>query len=276
MPSHKKILFITGSERRHQFMRMAIAADPSMDVALSVCEGAEMSLKNRMADASESSPILRQHIEGREQSEEDFFQSFCQTSPDLSHSMIVPKGDINADYVLQKVAALGVEYVACFGTSILKAPWFKAFPDRILNLHLGLSPYYRGSGTNFWAMYHGRFECVGATFMLMDDGIDTGKIIHQIRAKVMPGDNAHIIGNRLIRDAASAYVSVIKNFGPDTKFASKDFFPSGETLCRRKDFTAEFVEKFYNEFASKLNAHIKNAGEKEKQVPIFCGSMEAS
>ena len=53
-------------------------------------------------------------------------------------------------------------------------------------------------------------EFVGATFMYLDQGIDTGKIIHQIRARIYENDNLHIIGNRLISDAIIIYKELIK------------------------------------------------------------------
>ena len=44
------------------------------------------------------------------------------------------------------------DVVLVFGTGLLKAPLIGAFPGRIINIHLGLSPYYRGAGTNFWPL----------------------------------------------------------------------------------------------------------------------------
>ena len=41
---------------------------------------------------------------------------------------------------------------------------------------MGISPQYRGSSTNFWAMYHGRYECVGATIHRLTKGLDSGPI----------------------------------------------------------------------------------------------------
>ena len=43
------------------------------------------------------------------------------------------------------------------------------------------------------------FEFFGYTFMYLDEGIDTGEIIHQGRPKIFPYDNPHQIGNRLIK-----------------------------------------------------------------------------
>ena len=62
-----------------------------------------------------------------------------------------------------------------------------------------MSPYYRGSGTNFWPFVNNELQFIGATFMHIDEGVDTGEIIHQIRANIFHDDNIHQIGNRLIR-----------------------------------------------------------------------------
>ncbi|MEQ1524058.1 MAG: hypothetical protein ABL936_22600 [Aestuariivirga sp.] len=45
----------------------------------------------------------------------------------------------------------------------------------------------------------------------MENGIDTGQIIHQLRARVYFGDTPHTIGNRLIQDVALVYGAVITN-----------------------------------------------------------------
>src|SRR5690606_10372264 len=96
--------------------------------------------------------------------------------------------------------------------SLIREPLLSAFQGRFLNVHLGLSPYYRGSGTNFWPLVNGEPEFVGATFMHIDAGVDTGEVIHQIRARIFPGDTPHQIGNRLIADMARVYAALIRDF----------------------------------------------------------------
>ena len=62
--------------------------------------------------------------------------------------------------------------------------YLKVFSNKILNIHLGLSPFYRGQATNYWAFVNNEIQFIGATFHKIDGGIDTGPIIHQIRPKV--------------------------------------------------------------------------------------------
>ena len=45
----------------------------------------------------------------------------------------------------------------------------RGFPAACLNIHLGLSPYYRGAGTNFWPLVNGEPEYCGATIHFLDE-----------------------------------------------------------------------------------------------------------
>ena len=99
-----------------------------------------------------------------------------------------------------------------YGCSIIQEPLLSVFDGRFVNVHLGLSPYYRGSGTNFWPLVNKEPEFVGATFMHIDSGIDTGEIIHQIRADYFWGDTPSSIGNRLILKMSATLKDLILNF----------------------------------------------------------------
>ena len=75
--------------------------------------------------------------------------------------------------------------------------------------------------------------------MHIDEGIDTGEVIHQIRANIFPEDNTHTIGNRLILDSFKTCVKLILNLeyihnsnSNDDKFVIKK-------LYKQKDFNEE-------------------------------------
>ena len=48
--------------------------------------------------------------------------------------------------------------------------------------------------------------------MYLDEGIDTGEIIHQGRPKIFPYDNPHQIGNRLIKKMTKDFIKLVINF----------------------------------------------------------------
>ena len=90
---------------------------------------------------------------------------------------------------------------------INKPDLIDAYKGKFLNVHLGLSPYYKGR-TNIFPIIDKRPEMVGATFMYIDQGIDTGDIIHQIQADYFVGDSVHSVGNRLIKKMTKCYADL--------------------------------------------------------------------
>lgn len=118
-------------------------------------------------------------------------------------------------------------------------------------MHLGLSPYYRGSGTNLWPLVNGEPECIGATFMHIDAGIDTGEIIHQIRGRVFPYDTPATLGNRLIKDTAAACRSLVERFDTLRKMPQQAREVQGR-FYRKSDFTEDTVHAVYKNLADGL------------------------
>ena len=57
-----------------------------------------------------------------------------------------------------------------------------------------------------------QFHFFGYSIIFMDEGIDTGKIIHQSRPKLFLNDTPHTLGNRLIKKMAIDMVKLVKNF----------------------------------------------------------------
>ena len=50
--------------------------------------------------------------------------------------------------------------------------------NNAVNIHMGLSPYYRGSSCNFWAVYDDNPHSVGATIHRISKGLDSGPILY--------------------------------------------------------------------------------------------------
>jgi hypothetical protein len=263
-----RVVILTGSELRHTFFRKALALDPGVEVLLSVCEGQEKSLLRLLDPAREGVELQREHILAREASEQDFFYPFVRMTPDSSHPRFIGKGRVNDREIVESIVDLQPDLLLAYGCSIIKAPLLEAFPRRFLNVHLGLSPYYRGSGTNFWPLVNGEPEFVGATFMYIDAGVDTGEIIHQIRARIHPGDTPHQIGNRLIGDMTIVYRDVVGKYGELVPMAQPPV-PQNERYYRTKDFSPESVEQLYANFRSGLvEAFLRERDERLHHSPL--------
>ena len=62
----------------------------------------------------------------------------------------------------------------------------------VIGGHPGITPYYRGAYSPFWALRHGRPDMVGFTVFLLDDGVDTGPILAQERVLIVPREDSHL------------------------------------------------------------------------------------
>jgi len=65
-------------------------------------------------------------------------------------------------------------------------------PVATIGGHPGITPFYRGSYSPFWALLRGEPHMVGCTVFLLDDGIDTGPILFQERLSLGPDATSHL------------------------------------------------------------------------------------
>ena len=246
-----RVVILTGSELRHDFFRKAVSLAQDIAVLRSYTEGLEGTLRTTIDSARPGSALQLRHLSLRDRSERDFFGSFVALAPDRSNVLAIPRGTVNEPLVISEIETLGPDLILAFGPSLVREPLLSRYAGRFVNIHLGLSPYYVGSGTNFWPLVNAEPEFVGATFMHIDAGIDDGAILHQIRARIYPEDGPHQIGNRLIADMVCATIHLVRHFDELGPGVTPNRPPTARTY-RKKDFTAEAVETLYANFRTGL------------------------
>lgn len=107
--------------------------------------------------------------------------------------------------VHEAILALGADsrtVIAALGWMFIFSSWFiQTWKNRIINVHPALLPKHGGKG-----MYgHHVHESVlasgdqesGVTIHLMDEGVDTGRILLQKTCPVLPGDTADALQKRV-------------------------------------------------------------------------------
>ena len=66
-----------------------------------------------------------------------------------------------------------------FGSSYIKGELIDFLvKKKAINIHAGVSPYYRGTDCNFWALYDGNPHLVGSTIHLLSKGLDNGPMLY--------------------------------------------------------------------------------------------------
>jgi folate-dependent phosphoribosylglycinamide formyltransferase PurN len=253
--------------RRHAFMANAIAS--RLDVA-GVWQEEKSFQPLKYAQTAEDEAIIQQHFEARDASERAFFRDHDTV---CAPARRVPAGGCNDPAEIEAMRALQPQVVLVFGTSLLKQPLIDTFPGRIINVHLGLSPYYRGAGTNFWPLVNGEPEYCGATIHFLDIGVDTGPIVAHVRPEIHSGDGPHDIGNRTIVAAADALASlaIAHVRSPLTGVPQ-----SGDgRVYKRADFTAAAVRQLYaNVEAGMIDEYLRHRARRDAKLLLVDPSAE--
>lgn len=220
-----KALVLTSTNPRHQFFTSQIAG--TFDLVAVICE----SKRNYYVRQREQSEAIRDHFSKNAEVELSVFPSISASSTANLKTVV----DINDPQVIDWAVRLGVDVVCLFGTSILSAGWLAAFPGKIVNLHLGLSPWYRGSATLFWPFADEAVEYLGSTIHLAIEKVDAGDILHRLRPKLLPGRDYYQLTNHLILESIEQFPGVV------SRYLSNNLLPQSPEkiegrICKKNDF----------------------------------------
>jgi phosphoribosylglycinamide formyltransferase 1 len=241
----KRVILLTGSELRHEYVLARLSADKRFKLVKAFQEGVQLSLISRVEANPLASKLEYTHAKIREQREHDFFADLVDGNDTSGFAVRIAKGEINRKPIRCDISSLEPDLLVAYGSSLIGEELISEYRGRFLNVHLGLSPYYRGSGTNIWPLILQEPQMVGATFMHIDSGIDSGEVIHQIRADIHVGDGPHEIGNRLIRKMAGNLADLIARF--DTLEPAAQITEVGRVF-KRADFDSRACSILYENF----------------------------
>ncbi|MDA7770143.1 formyltransferase family protein [Candidatus Pelagibacter sp.] len=263
-----KIIILTSDQIRHRFFRISLSNHKNIKILKTFSEkkqglGFNYDLNRLKND------IKSLHIFKRDVIENDFFSNKNKILNDKSNNIFCSKGYSSTPQCLKSINRLQPDLIIVYGTSIIRGDILNKYKNRIINVHLGLSPYYRGAATNFFAFSDDNLQCVGSTFMYIDKGIDTGNIIHQIRAKMNYGDSFHQICTRLIVDSIEELKDLILNYKKIKLKKIKNNKGSVNLYYKRSDFSKVSLKNFYKRFEKKLNYYLDNKKKIDQKYKII-------
>ena len=120
---------------------------------------------------------------------------------------------------------------------------------RAINIHMGLSPYYRGSSCNFWALYDSKPDYVGATIHLLSKGLDSGAMLFHAVPKAEEIE-PFLLGMYAVKSAHDGLVSSIET----GKILKMDAINQNKSLeiryTRNKNFTDEVASEYLEKQAT--------------------------
>tara|TARA_R100000657_G_C4662478_1_gene106223 strand:- start:318 stop:1016 length:699 start_codon:yes stop_codon:yes gene_type:complete len=128
----------------------------------------------------------------------------------LKDVLLLNPGEINSQKVETLCRENNIDIAFVFGTSLIKENIIKSVNKYLLNLHTGLTQFYRGVDSSFWAIHNDDLDKIGITVHKIDLGIDTGNVILQERVEINSSDNEHSLFMKCCKLGTETIVKNIK------------------------------------------------------------------
>lgn len=185
----------------------------------------------------------RQYFNNRAAKEEVYFGK-----PPPPHGFVCKGDNLNsknaAIYAYQSQADLAL----IFGTGMIRDPLFRAMPTLKVNMHLGLSPRYRGAATLFWPFYFLEPNQAGVTFHQIVAEPDAGAILHQSRPELKHRDTIHDVGCRAVVHATEDMLELLTKW-PEWEFKTQK--NTGKAFMA-SDFQPHHLRTIYDTWGDKI------------------------
>lgn len=257
------IVIMTGDKLRHKYFVNQL--EKEFDV-LGVLHEKHKPLP--MSDVFGDEDVILKHSTSRDKKEELYFGRYSDFKISNDKILEVDSGMANSPEAVSWVKALNPDYLILYGTGIIRESLLEYFQDKVINMHLGLSPYYRGAATNFWPFVLREPECVGATVHLAVLKVDAGPIIGQIRPAMKLSDDSHDIGcNTIIAGTGLMKRCIIEyREGRVSPIAQTH----GGKLFKIKDFNGDAVKKMLENFnTGMIGEYLQEKNSRDNKYPII-------
>lgn len=232
-------MILTSNAVRHKYLANTVAQIASEVLIISECK----SLPNDEKEI-DVKDCVSEHFIKRDKMEQEFF---VNNKYFRFPSLPILYGEANSRFVYSTVKEFNPDLIIVYGASIIRRPLLDLMPrGRIVNLHLGMSPYYRGSGTNFWPFVNRELQYVGSTLMNIDAGIDTGDIIAHVQPQLEADDNVHTAGCKVIQESAKALIKLAERIKEGLEVVVvKQWKSEPSRYYSKKEFGEDALKKYY-------------------------------
>ena len=191
-----RVLVITGSHRRHAWFTTGIA--DRFEVAGLVAMPREGAVPQAPDGTSAHDRAnFDRHFRLRDEVEAAVFGDDRQVF-DALPTLDIERADLNTPRVADFARTVGADACVVFGADILRDPLLSALPALTLNVHLGISPWYRGTATLFWPFHNLEPHWAGATLHRITPQVDSGPILMTCLPELRRGDGIHCVAARTV------------------------------------------------------------------------------
>jgi len=175
-----KIGVFTSNQPRHISLIRDLAGIADEVFAVMECNTV---FPGKREDFFKKTPVMQEYFGHVVDAEQEVFGE-VGFLPANVRPLVLKSGDLNLLHLEIFEPLLSADVHVVFGASFIKEKLCEKLIDGgAINIHMGISPYYRGSSCNFWALYDNRPDMVGATIHWLGKGLDSGDMLFHVFPK---------------------------------------------------------------------------------------------
>lgn len=242
-----KLLLFSGTHSRHLFVNKEILKLFDQ-VLVIVMEREELMPEVPSSLTNRDKELFIKHFNNRNKVELSTYGDLNVKSVFSQYETInVSSNKLNTNELANKIKEFNPDFCFIFGVLLILDPVLSVLPQNKINLHLGLSPWYRGAATLYWPFYFLQPQFCGVTFHQINKEADAGEIVHQCVPKLEMGDRIHEVAAKCVLKAADDLPKLINHWKNKKEFKGKIQKTSGRNW-RGTDFHASQLRIIYNFF----------------------------
>ncbi len=260
-----RLVLITSNYWRHHLAANYLNSNFNL---LGIVSESRRPLKS--GETPEEDKIIKEYDKECADKEREYFSKFDKFPLPDEKVLRIDYGEASSQKVFDWIKHLNPDYIILVSSGVIKDALLTEYSGRILNLHLGLTPYYRGSANAFWPLASGEPECLGATVHLVTSKLDGGDVLAQSRPEgVRASDGPRDISNKNVVSGMELLVRCIRDYAAGIIKPQPQRFDVGRVF-RHKDYNAQAILKLRENFTDgMLKQYLDNKIERDKLKPII-------
>ena len=172
-----KITLFTSNCNRHNYFINLLS---TVCDELYVVQECRSIFPGKKTDIYPKSKIIQKYFENVNSAQNKLFKNeYVNKNSQNIKSLPIIRGELNNISLSFLSDFLNSDIYLVFGSSYIKGELVEFLVQKkAINIHAGVSPYYRGADCNFWALYDNNPHLVGSTIHMLSKGLDDGPMLY--------------------------------------------------------------------------------------------------
>ena len=258
-----KITLFTSNKNRHNYLINLLS---EVSDELYVIQECGTIFPGIIPDHYQTSSNMKKYFENVNNAQSQLFgNSYVNNKKKNIKILPMLSGDLNQCSMNLLSDFLKSDVYVVFGSSYIKGELVDFLvKQKTINIHAGVSPYYRGTDCNFWALFDDNPHLAGTTIHLLSKGLDSGPMLYHAMSNLKTNPF-----NYTMSTIKSAFHSIAERIKDGSIFTIKPLIQDKVKEVRytkKSDFSEEVVKEY---FEKKIDLNSKKIDNSLLKEPFF-------